>query len=131
MAEVVCPKHFQKFSVCGCAIPSAPEPPRLEDVCPWCIGSTFGNSHCKSLGHFAMKWGQYRSQHAFWRRTYGQSKAVTAAPKESKEMQTAEIRLPEGMAEYFSALGRRGGSSRSEAKVAAGRANIKRTRTHK
>jgi hypothetical protein len=107
-----------------------PVVPILSDVCRWCLSCPYGS--CLNLGHWTLRQREHREELKRW----DEQRALRPAEKSSSDSEsgvTVEapraprpargVELPRGVRDYLASLGRRGGSSRSERKRIAARAN--------
>jgi hypothetical protein len=121
MRDLACHLHHpRKYSECGCELPQPPTKPQLSDTCKWCF-ATFANPFCQRFGHWRMAVAEYEAAKEFYEKYYG---VKIARPAESLAP-TAKSEITDAMRQYFAENGRKGGRSRSAAKVASSARNIK------
>jgi hypothetical protein len=123
--DLHCPKHFPlRYSQCHCAIPEPPKKPLPGETCKWCLSGTYGHPSCKRFGHLEMVIREWEGALAFYQKTYGVKVAepVEPLPLGAKREITQEMRA------YLASCGRKGGQSKSPAKIAASRKNVTMTK---
>lgn len=107
-----------------------PTKPLLTDVCPWCLSPSFATEFCRDLNHWELVNQQYLRDLSIWEQTHGRAKKPeprkSAATPQRPDPGREPIFLPPGIRDWYASLGRRGGSSTSERKQAAARANGQR-----
>jgi hypothetical protein len=104
--------------------------PILSDTCRWCLTCPYGS--CLNFGHWQMRLKEHQEELKRWE----EQRALRPAEKSKPEPESGvtvetprasrparSVALPPGVRQYLASLGRRGGSSRSERKRAAARAN--------
>jgi hypothetical protein len=103
-----------------------PAKPLLGDVCRWCLTVTYAAPFCQRLGHWRMRQEEYESDLKRWQETERAEKPRPAEPSKAPSSRAElMIGLTPGVRQFLAAMGRKGGSSRSDRKKAAARANGK------
>jgi hypothetical protein len=103
-----------------------PAKPLLGDVCRWCLTVTYTAPFCRQLGHWRMIQEEYEGALVRWqemKRVESRRPVVPRNTEASSSRAEMMLGLTAGVREFLAAMGRRGGSSRSERKQAASRRN--------